>query len=219
MSDNYNRKNSVELLGHYGGDLTHSLSAWTSTSRDLDDEKRARIGKLLKALASDRHTSPFEKSALHFLVTADIATHIHIIKHRIGVSVNAESARYKEYVEDKAYVPDDWPEHLAIKLQNWNDEAFRKYHEVIEELEPVLGRKRAKESARYFLPYSTQLTQDILFNWNSFAHFYDLRAEKDDNGDPIAQKEVNDIAEQMLQLIQDTNDFNLTIAAFYGDEK
>ena len=27
--------NQVELLGHYGSDLTHAQSAWTSTSRDL----------------------------------------------------------------------------------------------------------------------------------------------------------------------------------------
>jgi hypothetical protein len=31
--------NIVELLGHYGNDLTHACSAWTSTSRELTDEK------------------------------------------------------------------------------------------------------------------------------------------------------------------------------------
>ena len=85
--------NSVELLGHYGGDETHALSAWTSTSRDLTDDKRNRMDKLLNMLASAGHHTPFEKSSLHFLVCTDIASHIHILKHRIGVSVNAESAR------------------------------------------------------------------------------------------------------------------------------
>jgi hypothetical protein len=33
-------KNSVTLLGYYGSDLIHAQSAWTSTIRDLDDEKR-----------------------------------------------------------------------------------------------------------------------------------------------------------------------------------
>jgi thymidylate synthase ThyX len=105
-------KNTVELLGTYGGDLTHAMSAWTSTSRDIDEEKKNRIPKLLAALAegSDGHPhgTPFEKSAIHFLVTTDIASHIHIIKHRIGVPVNAESARYKELKEDKYYLPEDW---------------------------------------------------------------------------------------------------------------
>jgi hypothetical protein len=31
--------NKVELMGHYGDDLTHALSAWTSTSRDITEEQ------------------------------------------------------------------------------------------------------------------------------------------------------------------------------------
>ena len=31
--------NSVELIGTYGGDMAHALSAWTSTSRELTDTK------------------------------------------------------------------------------------------------------------------------------------------------------------------------------------
>jgi hypothetical protein len=35
--------NKVELIGFYGDDEVHAGSAWTSTSRDITDEKRARI--------------------------------------------------------------------------------------------------------------------------------------------------------------------------------
>jgi hypothetical protein len=90
MSEN---KNTVELVGLYGSDETHALSAWTSTSRNLTDEKRERIQQLLKMLADNDHATPFEKSSLHFLVTTDVGSHIHLLKHRIGVSINAESAR------------------------------------------------------------------------------------------------------------------------------
>ena len=41
-------KNKVELLGYYGSDTTHAQSAWTSTSRDITDEKKARIPKVFK---------------------------------------------------------------------------------------------------------------------------------------------------------------------------
>ena len=99
--------NQVELLGHYGSDLTHAQSAWTSTSRDLTEEKLGRVDKLLNMLASEGHETPFEKSGLHFLVTVDQATHIHLLKHRIGVSINGESARYKELKEDKMMCPTD----------------------------------------------------------------------------------------------------------------
>src|SRR5713226_6446745 len=101
--------NKVELIGIYGSDETHALSAWTSTSRDLNEDKRGRMGKLLTMLATNGHHTPFEKSSQHFLVTTDIATHIQIIKHRIGVSFNAESARYKALNDGKFYVPTDLP--------------------------------------------------------------------------------------------------------------
>jgi hypothetical protein len=40
--------NKVELLGWYGDDTTIALSAWTSTSRELTEEKKARIPKLIE---------------------------------------------------------------------------------------------------------------------------------------------------------------------------
>ena len=39
--------NTVELIGHYGSDELIALSAWTSTSRELDDAKKDRIPALL----------------------------------------------------------------------------------------------------------------------------------------------------------------------------
>ena len=114
----------VELLGHYGNDSVHAQSAWTSTSRDLTEEKIGRIPDLLKMLASEGHHTPFEKSSLHFLVTVDQATHIHLLKHRVGVSINGESARYKELKEDKMYLPQDWS-NIAVDKKHWNNNYIR----------------------------------------------------------------------------------------------
>ena len=105
-------ENKVELLGYYGSDTVIACSAWTSTSRNLTDEKKERVQSLINMLWINGHETPFEKSTVHFLVNTDIATHIQIIKHRIGVSVNAESARYKELKEDKYYIPEDWKDIL-----------------------------------------------------------------------------------------------------------
>jgi len=203
-------KNKVELLGHYGDDLTHACSAWTSTSRELTDEKIERVPKLLSMLASVGHHTPFEKSSLHFLVTVDQATHIHLLKHRIGVSINGESARYKELKEDKTYLPSDWPERWDTALRNFTNEANMLYHMCLEELTPVLGRKRAKESARFFKTFNSQITMDIMFNWRSFAHFQQLRNSEH------AQVEVRELAQQMLELVKNIkgNPFKYTIEAF-----
>ena len=221
MNERFNNK--VELIGFYGNDEVHACSAWTSTSRDVTEEKRNRIPKLLKMLADAGHHTPFEKSSLHFLVDTDIASHIHIIKHRVGVSVNGESARYKEIKEDKFLIPDDWKDikrsevHIGGYTETWDQvlEDYTKlgnklYHAALKDLEPILGRKRAKESARYFKTYNSQIQADVMFNWRSFYHFLELRNK------PDAQKEIREIAAEMLRLVKEIegSPFKHTIEAF-----
>lgn len=212
-------KNTVELLGYYGTDLVHAQSAWTSTSRELSEEKLERVEKLLTMLATEGHHTPFEKSSLHFLVTVDQATHIHLLKHRIGVSINGESARYKELKEDKTYIPADWVnagdgglvgQDWQLLLEEHTQKSNELYHQCLEELTPLLGRKRAKESARFFKTMNSQITMDVMFNWRSFVHFLKLRNSEH------AQKEVRELAQQMLQLIKDIpgSPFEKTIRAF-----
>jgi len=202
--------NKVELLGYYGSDITHAQSAWTSTSRDITDEKKTRIPKLLTMLASEGHETPFEKSSFHFLVTVDQATHIHLLKHRIGVSINGESARYKELKEDKTFIPTDWPEEWRGRLEVFSENANHLYHKALEELTPLLGRKRAKESARFFKSFNSQIDMDLMFNFRSFVHFQRLRNSEH------AQKEVRELAQQMLELIKsiEGNPFRYTLEAF-----
>jgi thymidylate synthase (FAD) len=203
-------RNQVELMGHYGSDLTHAQSAWTSTSRELTDSKLERVESLLEMLATEGHETPFEKSTLHFLVTVDQATHIHLLKHRIGVSINGESARYKELKEDKMYLPVDWPETMQQDLYEFTEQANEYYHKFLEILTPMLGRKRAKESARFFKTFNSQITMDISFNFRSFVHFLRLRDSQH------AQKEVRELAQQMLHQVKNIegNPFQLTIKAF-----
>ena len=206
MSDHSNK---IELVGFYGSDESHALSAWTSTSRDLNDEKRGRMDKLLTTLATAGHHTPFEKSSIHFLVTTDMASHIHILKHRIGVSFNAESARYKELKDDKFYIPVDWAEDEQVKLIEHCQQSIKRYHDCLARLVASgMSRKRAKESARFYLPYSNQLTADVMFNFRSFMHFAGLRAAHD------AQLEINNIAYDMLHAVDKTGQFDKSLEAF-----
>ena len=221
-------KNKVELIGHYGSDEVIACSAWTSTSRDLTENKKARVGKLINMLWSEGHETPFEKGIVHFLVDTDIASHIHLLKHRIS-SLNAESARYKELKEDKYFLPEDW-EGIAVStwpkddiygldfgtrnwldvLKDYTEMGNGLYHQCIKDLEPVLGRKRAKESARFFKTYNSQVQADIMFNMRSFANFLKLR--RCDH----AQKEIKQIADEMYKLVAqiDSNPFQHTLAAW-----
>jgi thymidylate synthase (FAD) len=203
------QKNSAELIGFYGSDETHSLSAWTSTSRELTEEKKNRIPSLLKMLAENEHHSVFEKSSFHFLVVTDVSTHIHILKHRIGVSVNASSARYKELKDDEYYVPHDWPQEEQDSYVLHLEESMKKYHETLDKLvKGGMPRKRAKESARLYLPYGKQIISDVMFNFRSFVHFLRLRYSMH------AQLEIRDLAGEMLKLVKETGQFDATLEAF-----
>ena len=220
--------NKVELIGYYGNDELIACSAWTSTSRKLTDDKRARIPALIKNLWDNGHETPFEKGIVHFLVDSDIASHIHKLKHRIS-SANAESARYKELTEDKFYLPDDWKginasvsndksvEDFINRYETWYQilEGYSElgnelYHQCLADLTIVLGRKRAKESARYFKTYNSQIECDISFNMRSFANFLRLRNSEH------AQLEIREIAQQMLDLVKNIegNPFEHTLQAW-----
>ena len=203
-------KNKIELIGYYGSDETIACSAWTSTSRELTEGKKKRIPKLINMLWSEGHETPFEKGVIHFLVDTEIASHIHLLKHRIS-SLNAESARYKELKEDKYFLPEDWKgiqisaigEALSTPSDDWyqrlaeyTEEGNRLYHACLADLEPVLGRKRAKESARFFKTYNSQIQADIMFNMRSFANFIQLRNSEQ------AQLEIREIAQQMWDLVE-----------------
>ena len=217
-------ENSVEIIGWYGGDEAIVCSAWTSTSRELTEEKRARMGALIKQLWTAEpvpHGSPFEKGIVHFLVNTDIATHIHLLKHRIS-SINAESARYKELKEDKFYIPVDWEaghetseedkilRMWAKTLKENSEDCNRLYHECLADLTPILGRRRAKESARFFKTYNSQIQADVMFNMRSFHNF--LTQRMDDH----AQLEIREVAKQMLELVKciEGNPFKYTLEAW-----
>ena len=146
------------------------------------------------------------------------------------MSVNAESARYKELKEDKRYVPEDW-EGIPVNRETYSgDSRFKMgeqykwtevleeytkignqlYHQCIEDLSPSLGRKRAKESARFFKTYNSQIEADVQFNFRSLAHFLNLRNK------PDAQLEIREIAAKMLELVRNIegDPFKLTLEAF-----
>lgn len=222
-------KNSTILVGYYGGDDTHCLSAWTSTFEDLEISEESDINKriaqlyqetvihkkktpeeLLDMLAKEGHHTPFEKSMIHFIGTSDIASHIHKLKHRIATSINTESARYKELKEDRFYIPKDWPKEWQERLRVFSSYGNDLYHEALRELSPKLGRKRAKESARFFKGYNSQVVQDISFNFRSFMNFQRLR------NDQASQLEIREIAEMMLEQVKaiPNNPFGMSLKAF-----
>ena len=221
--------NKVELIGWYGGDKAIARAAWTSTQIDVDSRSDEQVrdllvNKLWNNGSGKPHRTPFERGIVEFNVTCDVASHIHLIKHR-HANINGESARYKELQEDKYYLPKDWQgirisdsgEALSTPSDDWHqrleeytEEGNRLYHACLADLSPVLGRKRAKESARFFKTYNSQITLSVMMNMSCFHNFYTLRS------DSAAQLEIREIASKMLELVREIpdNPFKHTLEAF-----
>jgi len=224
-------KNKVELTNWMNGDKGIARAAWTSTQINIENKTEEQIedlivNKLWNNGSGKPHKTPFERGIVEFNITCEQASHIHLLKHRLA-NINGESARYKELKEDKFYLPEDWKgiilkEQLELggpvnkmidwyeKLDNFTYEANQLYHQSLEELTPILGRKRAKESARYFKTMNSQITLSVMMNMSCFHNFYTLR------NDSAAQKEIQWIAEEMLNCIKNIpdNPFKYTIKAF-----
>jgi len=223
-------KNHVELIGWYGGDRAIARAAWTSTRADVDvkTEEQIRdliVNKLWNNGTGKAHKTPFERGIVEFNITCEQASHIHSIKHRLA-NINGESARYKE-LSDKFYVPEDWDGIIATNLQGeclkkhngklWKDILIahseisdQLYHASLNDLAKTLGRKRAKESARFFKTMNSQITLSVMMNMSCFYNFYSLRA------DTAAQLEIQKIAKMMLACIKDieSEPFKFTLEAF-----
>ena len=235
-----NHSNKTIIVGHYGGDNTHAVAAWSSTFLDLDinmpkdinmrvdaiinhiinNSPRIRDVKgLLEYLAKNSHTSPFRFSTLHFVTTTEISTHIQFLKHSVALGAeNAESARYKELKEDKFYLPEDWLDYGAIGerwyniLKNATETQNSLYHQCINELiESGMPRNRVKESARFFKTYNSQLNSNKIMSFDGFLQIYFKR-----NIDTPSQLEIGEIVEDMLEQIKNIkgNPFKHSLKAF-----
>jgi thymidylate synthase ThyX len=186
----------------------------------VNNSKKIRnVEQLLLYLGQEGHNSPFRFSALHFVTTTEIATHIQFLKHSVALSAeNAESARYKELKEDKFYLPKDWLE-FGEKGKFWYDTLNAQsenlnnmYHNCFKDLvEAGMSKSRAKESARFFKMYNSQLNSNKLLSFDGFIQIYKKRCLESPS-----QYEIGDVVEQMLNEIKaiPNNPFKYSLKAF-----
>lgn len=219
--------NKVTLIDYYGGDKAIARAAWTSTQIDINNKTDEQIGDLIKNKlwnnkSGKPHKTPFERGLVEWNITLEQASHIHALKHRLA-NINGESARYMELKDDKFYLPADFksvPTDCDIRNEynknNWYDllkfkteEMNMLYHKCLAQAAPILGRKRAKESARFFKTMNSQIVLSVMMNMSCFNNFYHLRSADD------AQEEIQEIAEEMLQCIKNIpgNPFKHTLEA------
>lgn len=220
-----NTSNKVTLISYTGSDKLHVLNAWASTFLEAGIEvpniieertdalvdfiekngKRKRtVPEIIQFLADEKHSSPFRASHFILMMTEDVATHIHLLKHKVLIKhENAESARYKELKEDKFYLPEDWLNYDTTgrywyeRLKESSVLTNAMYHQAIDELTKCgMPKARARESARYFKQYNSQLNVFRTISFDGLRQLHEKRG-----GDSRSQLEVSELVDEIVRQV------------------
>jgi len=202
----------IEHLEHAGSDNSIANTArvsmqfdanWNELPENYTLEQR---NKLIKYLATHKHTSPFRHTSITVRMNIPIFLARQLGKHQVGMSWNEVSRRYVDTAPEFFY-PDEWRSKPtgSIKQGSGNIHPFSAgiqddYDELVNYANDIytymLNVGVAPEQARMVLPQS-MLTQVI---WTgslmAFAHIYKLRI------DGHSQVEAQEFAKELDKIIR-----------------
>lgn len=211
----------VEIQEWMGSDRSIAEAAWTSSLEYQAKETRtdADVERVVKMLADNRHSTPFESVVLRFWIKMPIAIDRQHMTHRIG-SHNGMSGRYRTMPNEFMSVPDD----ILNILQTYPG-TITKYNELckaandfyqqtcleakIAAKEGLIAQndyKRIREFFRGVLPQHNMTERVTVFNLRSFANYMKLRNK------PEAQPEIQQVAKLMLEQVKANNIAPIAIA-------
>lgn len=188
----------------------------------LGDKLKEDDQKVLEFLMRNRHGTPFEQNYFQFHVRAPIFVFREWHRHRIGISINEESARYVELAPD-FYLPDDdhcrkqvgKPGHYSYEpMDHETAEDVRQnlqysYSESFAMYKMLMQWGVAKEIARAALPVGIYSQMRWTCNARSLMAFLSLRNA------PKAQQEIKDYAQAMEDIFLEK--MPVTAAAFIAN--
>lgn len=197
----------VELIESWGSDLSTVNAArvsFANTSEWADPERKVlseRDKKLIAYLAKHKHTSCFEHQGATLRLKVPIFIARQIQRHRT-FSYNEVSRRYVDS-EPEFFYPDvlrakadsvkqgsaDTAANTTVDLQWYVGVAVGAYEKMLED-------GVAPELARMILPQNMYTEFYMTGNLRAWSHFLKLRL------DGHAQKEVQEIANQVLGILQ-----------------
>lgn len=215
----------VDLVDWLGSDALICQAARVSTLGSASIETEESMG-LINFLMSNRHGTPFEHSTLVFRISAPIFVWREFMRHRIGISYNEESGRYKE-LDPVFYIPDvnrnlvqtGKPGHYKFEpgtteqYTSMYDALNRSFYESWGGYQKQLKDGIAKEVARMCLPVAIYSTAYVTMNPRSLMNFLSLRTKHEDSMFPsFPMWEINQVADQMEVFFAEK--FPITHAAF-----
>jgi thymidylate synthase (FAD) len=202
----------VELLDFMGSDRAIAEAAWTSSTTGEGKTKKTRQQaiNLVKTLAREGHTVPFEHVVMSFWMRIPLFIDRQIVTHRMA-SHSGMSGRYRTLPSDYFTLPNDVVDIYAKTglplVERYNKvcrEAIETYQDTMMVLKAMRDTekltndeyKRAREDARGVLPEAMMLERVTTMNLHSFANFMRLRSSEH------AQKEIQHVAQCMLEAVE-----------------
>lgn len=214
----------VELQETMGSDESICHSAWTSSSgyKTRKNKTSEDIYRVIKMLADNKHSTPFESVILRFWIKMPIAVDRQFMTHRIQSS-SGMSGRYRTMPSEYLDIPEDvsnifdrltskWPNKTDTVMDPLNEyinicehsnNFYRAYittlknHEKAGEITNA-EFKRMREFFRGVLPQHNMTERVSIMNLRAFANFIKLR------NSPHAQPEIKKVAELMLKAVKDS---------------
>jgi thymidylate synthase (FAD) len=215
----FTSKSVVTLLDTYGTDAMVADAARIST-RGGDVKQAASNAGLINYLMRSKHGSPFEHTAMTFLVSAPMFVFYEWHRHRAGWSYSEESARYRTMNPVFYVPPDDRPviqtgtsAHPVLETGNYGQRlavqsAYKRAAVAAwSEYESLLASGIAREVARGVLPTSLVKTMYATCNLRSLMHLLELRTAYADHPEAAHPSnplwEFARVADQMEALAAD----------------
>lgn len=206
---------SAQLIKHSASDSDVLWAARVSTvgEQSLDEIDRDPNSSrgLINYLMRDRHGSPFEHNSMTFLVEAPLFVAREFMRHRVGMSYNEESGRYRE-LRPIFYVPGserklvqhgkpgkyEFVPGTDAQQRFVTRELELSYEEMYTSYRRLLGRDVANEVARMVLPVGIFTSFYVTCNARSLMHFLSLRTTHEMAKVPsFPQREIEMVGELM----------------------
>ena len=194
----------VELIDYMGNDNSVVTAARVSFARSAHDYTQEQNAKLIKYLATHNHFTTFTHCFVSLAMTAPIAIKAQCDKHVVGFTSNTESRRYishppELFLPTFRTKPDGSVKQGSGGEHPDNDIIREAYHalahECLELYNGMIAQGVAAEQARFILPQGVETNWVWTGSLYAWARFYNLRT------DPHAQKEIQDLAKMVGEII------------------
>lgn len=204
LADNFTEEQNNTLIkflarGMQSGDWEKLLVQLTNCT---SMEKAKELATYLRKIPE--HWVPFSHPHITLRMQAPIPIRVQCFKHKVGFSESEESRRYISGTPELFF-----PEHFRASAANvkqgsagkhpqsdaWMAAYVEQCNDAIDLYEEMIADGVCPEQARFVLPQGVEVNWVWTGSLYAFANFYNQRS------DSHAQKEVQELAEQVNQII------------------